>query len=112
MLVDRRRRTAGIGRKDLGGTPRRSQQDTRDLILPHRGDHRRNCRRLARTGIAIDNQDISVVRGDEIRNIPQQTRLAGRRCVVHMGEETLLQEICTTHFRERVNNMDRTARTG
>ena len=112
MLVDRRGGTARIGGKDLGGAARRGQQDAGDLIFPQGGDNGGQGRRLARSGITVDDEDIPVIGGHEISHVPQQAVLARGRRISHPRHETLMEKGGPAHLREREKMMEKTARTG
>ena len=78
LLMDRGSRPPGIAGQDLRGPARRRHQDAGRMEFGKGRYHRGERRRLARTGIAVDDQDIGIVPRQELAQVPQEAVLARR----------------------------------
>ena len=113
MLMDCVSRLIRIRRQDLCRPSRWSKQHTFGLILLQDRYHSRNRSRLAGTRISIHNQNVVVIRTDEIRHLAQQTVLALGRFKLQTGNKRRIKKVTSAHpYLLLLNNIEITMSTG
>ena len=112
MLMDREGGTTRIGGKYLGRTAGRCQKHALCLELHESVYHRGYCSGLTGSCISVHNEDVIIVRTDEVGKLSEKIVLTWGRLESQTGQEASIQEISPSHYLSRLNMKDRTIRTG